>query len=359
MRLRTLNVENLRNVASAQLRIDGADTYFLGANAQGKTNLLEGIGLLTAARSFRTQNSALLVRSGTELARLYYEVEQATEGESTVLIEVAKSGRKCIEVDGERERTLADFIGRFPCITMTADDVQLIRCGPGLRRRWLDLTLASIEAAYFQPLTRYHRALKDRNRLLKARAGNAELAAFEGALARYGADVVARRAQAITEINERIQNTYTTLADTGEKPGLHYRPGPGSGSHDPEALAGALRASRPRDLALGSTTTGPHRDDLLLSVNGRPARDFGSEGQQRSLVLALRLAQWGYAADRTRQRPLLLADDVLGELDAHRREGFWRAVDPETQIIATGTAAPPEGPRQWRILRVVNGTVSM
>jgi DNA replication and repair protein RecF len=354
VRLRTLNLRHFRNVTLARLEFTGRLVFCVGANAQGKTNLLEAIGLLTALRSFRTTDNRLLLMHNQPLAALVCELEHEKHGPAKVSITLRRDGKE-VWCDQTRVPRLADFIGRFPTVAFSSQDLQLIRGSPAGRRRWLDVVAAAMEPDYLRALQAYDKALDARNSLLKAAtASDAELEAFEAALAPPAAVLIARRQEVLHELARHTTAAYAKLANGADLPGLAYRPDFGE-EPDPEVLLARLAANRDRDRQFRTTVCGPHRDDLELTVGGRGAKDFGSEGQQRSLVLALRLAQAAWFHEKGGVRPVLLADDVLGELDDTRRREFWRAIDPESQVIATGTAPPGSALGDWQVFRVADG----
>lgn len=352
MLLRSLTVRHFRNIPLAELALRGRQQFLLGANGQGKTNLLEAAGFITALRSFRTTEAKQLMAHGQTEAAIAAEVEHERFGASRLTITLRPDGRE-LWCDGEKITRIGDYLGRFPTVVFTSQDLLLVRGTPAGRRRWLDLTLAAMDAAYLRALQTYHRALAERNSLLKSGAGADELEAFEHSLAPAGADLIARRTVGIAEIGSRLAGYYAQLAGTGEAAALAYRP------NFTEASAEALRArfvsGRARDQQFRTTLTGPHRDEIEFTVRGMAARDFASEGQQRSLVLALRLAQAAWFRQQCGVRPVLLADDVLGELDPVRRRQFWAAIDPESQILATGTAAPDAALGDWQLIHVRGG----
>lgn len=354
MRLFHLGLENFRNFAAAQLPLGGRDVFLVGRNAQGKTNLLEAIGLLSALRSFRTTDLKALPRWETAQARLFYQITHEAEGETEVLVEL-NQGHKKVEVGGTQTTRLADFLGRFPAVVLSSADLSLVRGGPAERRRWLDLALASRDPAYYATLRRYTQALRGRNRLLKERGDPAAVAAFEAPLAQAAVRLIRHRHAELEALSRRVQHHYLQLSNHEDSPALTYRPSR-QWSDDDEALA-KLAAQRERDLALRSTSGGPHRDDLLFTLAQQPVREFGSEGQQRSFVLALKLAELDYLSTDGRPLPLLLADDVLGELDAQRDAAFWAGLDPNVQVIATGTRRPATPARDWQHFTVESGTV--
>lgn len=180
------------------------------------------------------------------------------------------------------------------------------------------------------------------------------LGAFEHELAAHAVTLVAKRMEGVVALSGLFRAAHARLVPEGESAGLAY--GPDSACAPAEEFAAALAHARPRDLLLKSTERGPHRDDLELRLNGRPARQFASEGQQRCLVIALRLAQAAYFQARGGITPVLLCDDVLGELDPERRGKFWDAIEGDPQVIASGTSPPPAG-GGWQVLRVAGGII--
>ncbi len=356
MRLLTVNLENFRNIERAQLRINGADTFLIGANAQGKTNLLEAAGFVTAARSFRTRDSSALIRNGQQSARLYLETEESDGGTHRILVEL-KRNEKTITVDDEPQKRLVDYIGRFPTVALSSDDIELVRGGPTVRRRWVDLTLASVSSTYFTALSSYHKALRERNRLLKTGGSTAALGAFEKPMAEAAWELQRIRIQEMDTLSGLAERAYAYF-DVGDE-SLTIRHQPDVSFESSQGFLEQLETGRHTDTMMGITRRGPHRDGFLIQFAGQHAREYASEGQQRSAVLALGLAQAGYYQQRTQRCPVILADDVLGELDATRHAGFWRAVAPEAQVIATGTRHPVGEARKWQLWQVQTGTFTL
>lgn len=352
MVIRKISLSHFRNVRLAALALDGRRQFLVGRNGQGKTNLIEAAGFLTALRSFRTTESKHLIQHGEAEAAIAVHVDREETGAESVTIRIRGDG-KGLWRNEKRVTRLADHLGHFPTVVFSSEDLQLVRGVPGLRRRWLDLTLSAMDSVYLSALQAYSGAVAARNNLLRRRdpALNAQIAAFEQAMAPAGAKVVALRAAGLSGLAGELREAYRGLCGGGEEASLEYEPSCPETSA--EGLLGALAASRPRDLQAGTSTLGPHRDDLRLEVRGRGARDFGSEGQQRSAVLALRLAQASWFRRTCRVMPVLLADDVLGELDGARRQSFWSALDPQAQVIATGTRVPEDG--DWQVFSVAEG----
>jgi DNA replication and repair protein RecF len=353
MRLRRITLQHFRNVAFADLALTGDRHFFVGANAQGKTNLLEAAGFLFALRSFRTTDNRALIAHSQPEAAIACELTHERRGDTRVLIKLRPGGKE-VTCDGERVPRLADYLGQFPTVVFSSQDQLLVRGSPGTRRRWLDLALAATDPVYFNTLQAYHRALAGRNALLKRSASISELAAFERPLADSAATLTALRTTGIATLSSHVTATYNRLADSAEPAALTYSPD--TAPLDAAGWSVLFERNRPRDLVMKNTLAGPHRDDCELTVSDRPAREFASEGQQRSLALSLRLAEVEYLHAHTGVQPLLLADDVLGELDPARRRRFWNALGENRQVIATGTTLPDASLGNWQIFNVASGT---
>lgn len=363
MRFRQVTLQGFRNLPLATVRLEGARTFLCGANAQGKTNFLEALGYVTALRSFRGAESRALIGLGQPQTGLAFEIEHEQFGESRIAISFTPQGREVTWEQGRVTR-LADYIGKFPTVAFSSQDNQFLRGSPSLRRRWLDLTLAAMDPAYLIALQSYTRAVAERNMLLKQGGRDATaLSAFERELCAHAVIVMEKRATGLVELSELFRAAHARLVPasdpargiTAEEASLVYAPD--TLARTPEDFASALAKNRPRDTLLKTTERGPHRDDLELLLNNRPAKQFASEGQQRCLVIALRLAQAAYFKAKSGVTPVLLCDDVLGELDPERRGKFWLSLEGEPQVIATGTSLPAADNTAWQVLKVENGNV--
>ena len=352
MRLSRITLEHFRNIPLAELTFEGRQQFFIGPNGQGKTNLLEAVGYLTALRSFRTSDQRLLISHGQEGAGIAYEVEHELLDDTGVTIKLRPDGKE-VTCDGEWVTKFGDFLGRFPTVVFSSQDQQLVRGAPAFRRRWLDLTIAAMDTGYLHLLQQYNRAVLDRNRLLRQGATALEFAAFELPLATSAAQIVQKRIANVKVLNGYVAEAYAAIAGDQEQATMRYKP---DLAHAETADWSAVFAkNRGRDIVFKNTGTGPHRDDFDLLFDRNAVRDYGSEGQQRSLALALRLAQVNYFHERSGVQPVLLADDVLGELDPERRRRFWAAIGFDCQMIATGTSLPDAELGTWQIFKVENG----
>ncbi|GAB5558729.1 MAG: DNA replication/repair protein RecF [Synoicihabitans sp.] len=355
MRIQAIGLQHFRNITAARLEFSGRLQFFVGPNGQGKTNLLEAAGFVTALRSFRSADHGSLIQQGNKEAAIACDVEHDHEGASQLTVSF-KSGAKTAWLDGEKITRLGDIIGRFPSVVFSSQDQQLVRGAPAGRRRWLDLTLSATDASYLASLQAYHRALAERNALLKRDGSTAEFQAFETVMAEHGFVLVERRTKALAELATVLMERYAQIADRVENVGFAYAPQMALTSAD--ELVQKLAQNRQRDQIMKSTGNGPHRDDFEFTLERRLAKDIASEGQQRALVLSLRLAQAAWFAARTGVQPALLADDVLGELDPARRERFWSAVSTDSQVIATGTVHPGDALGNWQVFDVEDGRFS-
>ena len=354
VRFTQITLQGFRNLPLVSVELQGQRTFLCGANAQGKTNFLEAAGYVTALRSFRGAETRALIGLNQAQAGLAFLLEHEQFGESRITVTLTAQNRE-VQWEQGRVTRLADFIGKFPTVVFSSHDNQFLRGSPALRRRWLDLTLAAMNPSYLIALQAYTRALAERNMLLKQGGRDlGALDAFEHELSVHALTLFAQRAVGVTELSRQFQIAHAKLGPAGETAGLIYAPDAAPSTR--EEFAALLLKSRPRDGLLKSTEHGPHRDDLDLLLNGRPAKQFASEGQQRCLVIALRLAQAAYFKAKSGVTPVLLCDDVLGELDPERRARFWASLEGEPQVIATGTSLPAETVG-WQVLTVSEGSI--
>src|SRR3989454_1440545 len=314
---------------------------FVGANGQGKTNMLEAVAMLALSASPRARRELELVGPIAPASRIEAEVESAGRRmELTIALNVeGDRARRTNEVDGARRRAF-DLPGHFRVTLFWPDDLGLVKAGPELRRRFLNQMLVQVEPGYARALAGLKRVLEQRNSLLKRMAaGEANgdvLEAWDEELIRIGGEVSAARARAVRELQPEAARFHAEIA-SGERLEIEYL-GP------PADLAEAVHNSLSEDLRRGATSIGPHRDDVKVLLDGREARAYGSQGQQRTAVVSLKLAEAAMVARRTGERPVLLLDDVLSELDGERRAALLRQVAGDGQVIITSVEAGPFPP---------------
>ncbi len=345
---------NFRNISFCDLDLTGQSHFMLASNGQGKSSCLEAIGFISALRSFRTQSTRSLFKKETEEFRLFYQIKHEMLGESKVELQIS-TNKKILLIDGEVIKRLGDFIGLFPVVPMHSADMMILNGTPTERRRFFDMTLASIDPDYFSALRHYHRTLLERNKTLKITTNQKTIEAFEIELSKYAFQLVKKRSHRVVEIEKILKRVYKSFSHEKESPELVYKSDNSLSSE--EAYRSFYAESRERDRIMGATQRGPHRDDYKFSLAIGGAKEYGSDGQQRGLCVALRLAQAELFQKILGVNPILLVDDILGELDPKRKESFWEFCPKEFQVIASGTEFSVGGKnRDWSIWNVSDGS---
>lgn len=342
MRLSSVAVADFRNVRSVHVEPGERFNLLYGLNGQGKTNLLEAIYLLGSPRSFRTSRLPELVRHGERQARIHGTVE-AGGIENTLRLVIEAAGRK-VEIDGKAVHKASELHGKLNAVVFSPDDTGMVRMGPESRRRYLDRAVYMGDIGYLHCWHSYQRILKQRNHLLKS-SDRTGLDIWTEKLAETGAEVIERRLKFVAVLDTKLQKYYATIAGGSESSRLCYQPG-GVGSTEQGAIREELlelfKRHQRSDERYGTTTAGPHRDDLDFTLNDRPLKAFGSQGQQKSFVLALKMAEMDNLHDTFGESPLLLLDDMSSELDACRNHNLMEFLTTrEIQVFITTTERSP------------------
>lgn len=303
-------------------------TLLHGPNGSGKTNILEALHQLTLGRSFITHNDSLCIQQGHK----HYQIEGQFEEEGRTpftLRMVYQTGQgKSAWINGSPAESLSKLIGLVPLVAMTPQDQHLTGGAPDERRRFLNMLLSQAQSLYLEDLMRFNRALRQRNELLafaKKQPRKLQMDVFEAWTEEFvvlGARIVRARTNALVEFKHHLDTAFQRLKAEIERPNITYDTLTKAQNDDLSEIETAMRAQlsekRKNELDLGYSLVGPHRDDLLFTLDGKDVRRFASQGQHRTFSIALRLAHWSYLRERLGQTPILLMDDVLGHIDQHR-----------------------------------------
>jgi DNA replication and repair protein RecF len=342
IRLQRLELMRFRNISHLELRIEAPRLLVVGRNGEGKSNLLEAVELLGSLRSHRAGLDRDLIQQHQASARL-----QGTTAEGDLLqLDLRRSGGRQASRNGKLLERQHDLLGSLRCVGFSALDLDLVRGEPALRRHWLDRVVLQLEPLYSELLSRYGRLLRQRSQLLRRQQGPTSndvlLDAFDAQMALLGTRLHRRRQRALARLEPLAARWHGRLSDGHELLELHYRSGSEPPAEDSEAawcqtLQEQLLRQRPDECRLGQCGVGPHRDEIALLLQGNPARRYGSAGQQRTLVLALKLAELELVQQVVGEPPVLLLDDVLAELDPGRQQLLLAAVGQGHQCLVSAT----------------------
>ncbi|MDD4849989.1 MAG: DNA replication/repair protein RecF [Gemmiger sp.] len=341
MRLHRLEVTDFRNLRHALLEPSPELTVICGANGQGKTNLLEGIWLLTGAKSFRGAKDAELIRRDAPFAVLEADFF-AAEREQTVRLTVGGVGSqrpgRAARLNGVDRGRAAAIAGSFTAVVFDPNHLSLVKGGPEGRRRFLDAALCQLYPGYLAALRRYTRAVTQKNALLKAyeiTPGAATLLeTFNEGLAAYGAEVMARRAAYLARLGPLAAHNYRDISRGAELLSIRYLPCCEEGK-----LGEKLQSMAATEQRAGFCLVGPHREDVEILIDGQPGKIYGSQGQQRSAVLAMKLAEATCVGDILGEHPVMLLDDVLSELDDDRQAYLLTRIEDKQTFVTTCDSA--------------------
>ena len=367
MFLKMLELRHFRNYDAQRVDFTAPKTILLGENAQGKSNLLESVELLATLKSHRTSRDRDLIQDGFSTARISAEVHRDV-GYADLAIVLRDKGRRTVTRSGEKLRRQMDFLGAVNAVQFSSLDLELVRGGPGGRRTWLDTLLMQLEPVYAYILGQYQQALKQRNALLKQddpTPDMAQLALWDAQLATLGTRVIRRRSRGLQRLVPIAQNWHSAISGKTEELCLSYAPNVPLTDDNPGTIqATFLEKIHQRAIAehhQHTSLVGPHRDDIDFTINDTPARQYGSQGQQRTLVLALKLAELELIESVVGEPPLLLLDDVLAELDLNRQNQLLDAIKDRFQTLITTTHLGSFD-AQWlnasQILQVKAGTLA-
>lgn len=358
MIIKSIELCDFRNYNSLSMNFDKDTNILYGDNAQGKTNILEAIYLCSTTKSHKGSKDREMIRLHNEEAHIRMVVEK-NQMTHTVDMHLRKNKAKGIAIDGIPIRKSSELVGLVNVVFFSPEDLSIIKNGPAERRRFIDMELCQLDKIYLYNLTKYNKIMNQRNNLLKQipydKSLRDTLSIWDEQLASYGSCIIARRREFIEEINGMINSIHNRLSGGREELSIQYDP-----NVEENFFAKRLEQTIERDILLKTTGTGPHRDDISFMIKDIDIRKFGSQGQQRTAALSLKLAEIELLKRAVKEKPILLLDDVLSELDRNRQNYLLEGIE-EIQTIVTCTGLEEFVNNRLKInkiYKVVNGTVT-
>lgn len=363
MECKRIRIKDFRNVKEAYVSFDPGVNLLVGANAQGKTNLLEAISFTAIGKSFRTSHDEDMIRFGADFAEISMDFCDSVR-EQNITVRMMSGKRRRIEHNKVKITKLSDVVGIFRTVLFCPEHLSLIKDGPSERRSYLDIALSQLYPVYLKSLQRYHQILKQRNQLIKRaeedkRTFYDTVEFWSSQLAKEAAVIARYRYRYLLEADEHIKACFAEMTGDKELPRAVYV---GSSHAEPEEYDDVAETEKKyftlltshydREIGAGSTLWGIHKDDIDVCLNQRSARSFASQGQQRSLALAMKLAEGEMCAKICGEKPVFLFDDVFSELDSSRRAYLSEKIRDRQVIITT---CEPFGATEGNVIRVENG----
>ncbi len=365
MIIKSLELSDYRNYESLLINFDKGTNILYGDNAQGKTNILEAIYMSATTKSHKLSKDKEIIRFGNQEAHIRTIIEK-DDIETRIDMHLRSSKSKGIAIDGVKIKKAAELMGLTKIVFFSPEDLSIIKNGPAERRRFIDIELCQLDNFYLYNLNNYNKIVNQRNNLLKNLFVNPELkdtlSIWDKQLISYGSKIIERRKQFVDQLNEIIASIHSNLSGEKEKLRLIYEP-----NVDIESYASSLENSHDRDIKLKQTTIGPHRDDISFNVISESTnnieidiRKYGSQGQQRTAALSLKLSEIELVKKITKDTPILLLDDVLSELDSNRQNFLLNSIG-NIQTIITCTGLDEFVNNRFevnKVFKVTNGSVS-
>jgi DNA replication and repair protein RecF len=366
MWIKDLRIYQFRNLADATISFKSGVNLIIGRNGQGKTNCLESISVLSSAKSFRTNKLGELIKWGHDEASVFATLEFSSGHKNSLGLVLGNKSKKAYLNDAI-VKSADEFIGLLASVTFTPDDLELVKGGPAERRRFLDKALAFLDRKSIRTLAAYNTTLKSKNALLKNSAGKSrgvlfeEMDSWNRLLAKFGTEIELSRRAVIKSLAERARIIYSSYAPDSEVLQLSLKSAKTKPEPSEYLMMEELNEAKEREFYQGQSLVGPHRDDLIITLSGKDSRSFASQGQTRSIVLALKLALIEEIEAVRGEAPIILLDDVDSELDQGRRESFFKTiVNNKRQVIISGTNAKtlPIPISEINILRMDTGIIT-
>ena len=333
MYIESLKLKNYRNIELLEIKPDKKTSVLFGDNAQGKTNILESVYYCATGRSHRTGSDKELVMFDKEAAFVRLCVRDDYGRLDRIDISIKSNGKKGIGINGIAVKRIGELLGTFNVVIFCPENLQLIKAGPGERRRFMDMEMCQIDKLYYYNLKQYYKILKQRNNLLKKiKQPDDTLDIWDLQLAEYGSQLIKQRSGFIEKISDIASKLHSKITADKENLRLEYKPNVAE-----KNFYKKLVQNREKDIFYGNTSVGVHKDDVVFYVNDINAREYGSQGQQRTACLSVKMAEIELIKQEKNHYPVLLLDDVLSELDKSRQQYLINNIaDVQTIVTSTG-----------------------
>ena len=360
MNIQTIKLRNFRNYGELEMHPHPGVNILFGQNGSGKTNLLEAIHYSALGRSHRTSQDKEVVRKGAEMGAIGVQLHKnGVRMDIQVKLTPDEGRKKAIFVDRKRANRLSDLMGHVQCVIFSPEDLQLVKEGPSLRRRYLDMMLSQLSTGYFTALQQYKKALDQRNAMLRdvkrgARLDQAMMDVFEEAMAQQCAAIVPLRRRMVARTAEIAEEKYAIISGRSqERFCMEYLCCMPENQDETSYALDTLHKGRQEDMFRGGTSFGIHREDIRLTLNGRDMKVFASQGQIRTAALSMKLAQLAVFKQETGESPILLLDDVMSELDMTRRTHLLEEINGIQTFITCTDESDLDGCRERRSYQVM------
>lgn len=341
MQLKRLALLNFRNYTDAEIEFADGVNVIYGENGAGKTSILEAIHYLALTKSFRAGTDKHLVSNKADMCRVQGEFADANGNTTRTTIAYALDSGKHLTVNGQKMQIFSEYIGDVPVVLLHPADLNLSQGGPQLRRRFLDVLLSQSSKVYLHSLMQYNRSLRQRNLLLQQPNCDVELLkSWEENLISHGVAVIRKRQQAATELSELVKQYYKALSQKDHNGKIIYQCNVSAenGQELETVYRNLFAKKRAGEIEQGTTIVGPHRDDLLFLLNGKAMKTYASQGEHKTWVISLKLAEFHHLEAQQHQAPILLFDDIFGELDANRIRQMLEQLSTIGQVFVTTTS---------------------
>ena len=348
-----IEIFNFRNYNKQVIKLNEGINVFYGENAQGKTNIIESIYLCSLGKSFRSKKDAELIKFGENMASVSVKFNKS-DRDGKIKIEL--SDKKKVFINGIKANKLSELLGNINVVIFTPDDINILKGGPQKRRKFLDIMISQLKPNYMHVLNLYLKTIEQRNNYLRQikQEGKSEslLDIWDEKLAEYAIKIYEYRQEFIDKLKDKIKIVHSNITENKESLSLEYS----SDCKDKNEYLNVLKSRRKLDIIKGFTTKGIHRDDFTVNINNKPVNIYGSQGQNRTVILSLKLAELNVVYDEIGEYPILLLDDFMSELDEKRRKSFLNNIK-NTQVIITCTEKFEVENLNFLSYNVINGQI--